>query len=117
MNDENDCQFVDGGIRNVPWCETHQRAAIVCMREVRQRTDLADGALAVASLREPTQEEGDALEGAVHPDGRVWPDGECFVPTGGWTGRRCRVCRRWVWGGPTACVMCADADAGEEQAQ
>ena len=51
--------------------------------------------------REPTQEEGDAHEGG--PPNYV--QGECFVD-GGWTGRRCRVCRRWAWGGPTRCAAC-----------
>ncbi len=58
------------------------------------------------SKREPTQAEGDAFEhwaGSGMP-----PTGECFVPSGGWTGRRCRQCNRWVWGGPTACAGCAE---------
>lgn len=49
--------------------------------------------------REPSQAEGDAAD--TDGDG-----GECFVT--GWTGRRCRHCGRWVWGGPTACVQCAN---------
>lgn len=28
----------------------------------------------------------------------------------GWKGQRCHVCRRWTWGGPTACAWCTDAE-------
>ncbi len=61
-------------------------------------------AVEIAQRREPTQAEGDAH--ARKPDGSLAD--ECFVPAGGWTGRRCRACCRWVWGGPTACVQCAE---------
>ena len=52
--------------------------------------------------REPSQAEGDAAEGG--PPNNV--AGECWIAP--WTGRRCRHCSRWVWGGPTACVGCAE---------
>lgn len=67
-------------------------------------------AVEIAQRREPTQAEGDAHEwrkpSGAPDDGGDGPPDECYVPAGGWTGRRCRVCNRWVWGGPTACVGC-----------
>ena len=62
-----------------------------------RRAESAELGCEIAYQREPTQAEGDA-----HDD----DTGECFVAMGGWTGRRCRVCNRWTWGGPTACVPC-----------
>jgi hypothetical protein len=59
-----------------------------------------------ARLREPTQQEGEIWEGATHVTGETFPRGQCWVPNGGWTGRRCRSCKRWVWGGPNACTEC-----------
>ncbi len=64
----------------------------------------ANAEIADLRRREPTQEEGDAAEGRPDDDGRTPPPGEVFVT--GHTGRRCRVCRKWVWGGPTACELC-----------
>lgn len=70
-------------------------------------------AVEIAQQREPTQAEGDAH--AHRPPSGAPDDGgdmldECFVPAGGWPGRICRVCRRWVWGGPTACVQCLEVE-------
>lgn len=62
-----------------------------------RRAESAELGCEIAYRREPTQAEGDA-----HADGAD----ECFVTMGGWTGRRCRACGRWVWGGPTACEGC-----------
>ena len=59
----------------------------------------------IAYRREPTQAEGDA-----HADGAD----ECFVAMGGWTGRRCRACCCWVWGGPTACDRCVGREERED---
>lgn len=70
------------------------------------RAESAELGCEIAYRREPTQAEGDAHEHGA-PAHRT---GECFVPMGGWTGRRCRVCRLWTWGGPTACARCAEAD-------
>lgn len=107
---DDECVFENHGgpqVRSLdPWCATHERSAICCLREMRQRAESAELGCDIAYRREPTQAEGDAHEGATHADGRRFPDGECFVPMGGWTGRRCRVCRRWTWGGPTACAVC-----------
>lgn len=74
---------------------------------LRQRAESAELGCEIAYRREPTQEEGDAHEHVLrYGHGQETRSGECFVPMGGWTGRRCRVCARWVWGGPTACLLC-----------
>lgn len=65
----------------------------------------------IAYLREPTQAEGDAHAHAASAR-------ECFVPMGSWTGRRCRVCDRWTWGGPAACERCValeERDAARQE--
>lgn len=67
----------------------------------------------IAYRREPTQEEGDAHEDKQHQSTDL-PTGECFVAMGGWTGRRCRHCARWVWGGPTACAVCVERASRDE---
>lgn len=67
------------------------------------RAESAELGCEIAYRREPTQAEGDA-----HADGAD----ECFVTMGGWTGRRCRACGRWVWGGPTACNRCVGREEG-----
>jgi len=72
------------------------------LAEQRARAESAELGCTIAYQREPTQAEGDAHEGGMPDHAR----GECFVPMGGWTGRRCRVCSRWTWGGPTACLEC-----------
>ena len=53
--------------------------------------------------REPTQNEANHLLGDLD---------EGYLD-GGWTARRCRVCNKWVFGGPTACVLCV----AKEEAQ
>lgn len=73
-----------------------------------RRAESAELGCEIAYRREPTQDEGDANEDE---------DGECFVAMGGWTGRRCRVCNRWTWGGPTACVACAAREERDERAE
>lgn len=69
------------------------------------RAESAEMGCNIAYRREPTQAEGDA-----HADGAD----ECFVTMGGWTGRRCRACGRWVWGGPTACEGCVRREERDE---
>ncbi len=79
------------------------------------RAESAELGCDIAYRREPTQEEGDAHEDKQHQSmGPDLPTGECFVAMGGWTGRRCRQCGRWVWGGPTACVVCVEKAARDE---
>lgn len=73
-----------------------------------RRAESAELGCEIAYQREPTQAEGDA-----HDD----DTGECFVAMGGWTGRRCRVCNRWTWGGPTACVPCVARLEHDERAE
>lgn len=88
-----------------------------------RRAESAELGCEIAYRREPTQAEGDAHEAdhgcdccdddcqrCAHLSPQGIKSGECFVAMGGWTGRRCRVCRRWVWGGPTACVACVAAE-------
>ncbi len=60
--------------------------------------------------REPTQDEGDRAQGGP-PNYRRR---ECFVALGGWTGRRCHKCDRWVWGGPTLCLACDRESSARE---
>lgn len=73
--------------------------------ELRNQVESAELGCEIAYRREPTQAEGDA-----HADGAD----ECFVAMGGWTGRRCRACCRWVWGGPTACDRCVGREERED---
>lgn len=94
-----------------------QASALSGESEAVRRAESAELGCEIAYRREPTQAEGDAHEYEQHESmGPVHGTGECFVPMGGWTGRRCRVCRRWVWGGPTACDACAAFEAGQERA-
>lgn len=81
------------------------------MEDVTSLVDSLRLGCEIAYQREPTQEEGDAHEychdqsmGASHGSG------ECFVPMGSHHGRKCK-CGTWVWGGPTVCQRCVDADA------
>jgi len=74
-----------------------------------RRAESAEMGCEIAYRREPTQAEGDAAEASDAPRG-----GECFVAMGGWTGRRCRACDRWVWGGPTACEGCVRREERDE---
>jgi len=81
--------------------ESREREALAGEADAVRRAESAELGCEIAYRREPTQDEGDAHEDAL---------GECFVPMGGWTGRRCRVCNRWTWGGPTACVACVSQE-------
>lgn len=90
---------VEGAVRWV-------RALMEEKETLRTRAESAEMGCEIAYHREPTQAEGDAFAAGAD---------ECFVPMGGWTGRRCRHCGRWCWGGPTACVPCV-ARAEEREA-
>lgn len=70
------------------------------VESLREKLESAELGCRIAYRREPTQAEGDAHEAGEPAHAK----GQCFVPMGGWTGRRCRICNRWVWGGPTVCV-------------
>jgi hypothetical protein len=91
--------------------EVERDEALSGEQEQTQRAESAEKGCEIAYQREPTQAEGDAHEGGP-PSER---DGECFVPMGGWTGRRCRACARWTWGGPTICARCAALAACRER--
>jgi hypothetical protein len=75
-----------------------------------KRAESAELGCEIAYRREPTQADGDAHEGGEPAHAK----GECFVAMGGWTGRRCRACARWVWGGPTACDRCVGREERED---
>ncbi len=78
------------------------------------RAESAELGCEIAYRREPTQAEGDAHEYRHEQSmGPAHGSGECFVSMGGWTGHRCRICSRWVWGGQTACVACVAENAAE----
>lgn len=95
-----------------------QASALSSESEAVRRAESAELGCEIAYRREPTQAEGDAHEYEQHESmGPVHGAGECFVPMGGWTGRRCRRCRRWAWGGPTACEACAAFEAGLDRAE
>jgi len=65
----------------------------------------------IAYRREPTQAEGDAHEYRHDQSmGASYGAGECFVPMGSHHGWKC-TCGTWVWGGPTVCQRCVDANA------
>jgi hypothetical protein len=81
------------------------------MEDVTSLVDSLRLGCEIAYQREPTQEEGDAFEhrhdqsmGASHGSD------ECFVPMGNHHGWKCK-CGTWVWGGPTVCQRCVDAEA------
>jgi hypothetical protein len=76
--------------------------------EALSRAESAELGCEIAYKREPTQAEGDAY------DRNMGVIGECFVAMGGWTGRRCRACGCWVWGGPTACERCVRREERDE---
>ena len=83
--------------------------------EARAEIERLRQTLSVTCEREPTKREGDALERKHNGgEGRIYPASECFVANGGWTGRRCRRCTRWVWGGPTACERCVAEEERDE---
>jgi len=71
----------------------------LALEAITQRAESAEFGCEIAYKREPTQAEADA-----HANGAD----ECFIPMGGWTGRRCHHCRTWVFGGPTACARCVE---------
>lgn len=80
-----------------------------CHGEVYE-SELEDAKETISHLkrREPTADEADQCEGkSQDPDSPSLSEGECFVPLGGWTGRRCVDCRKWTFGGPTRCLLCA----------
>lgn len=83
------------------------------MEDVASLVDSLRLGCEIAYKREPTQEEGDAFE-RIHDQsmGVSHRSGECFVPMGSHSGRKCK-CGTWVWGGPTVCRRCIDADAVE----
>ena len=85
-------------------------AALSGESEAVRRAESAELGCMIAYRREPTSAEGDAHEAG--PPGM--DDAECFVPMGGWTGRRCRACGCWVWGGPTACERCVRREERDE---
>jgi hypothetical protein len=76
-------------------------AALAC-------AEAAETGCEIAYRREPTQAEGDAHELPPLAGGDV--PSECHVPMGNHHGHRCR-CGTWVWGGPTVCQRCVDAEA------
>lgn len=85
------------------WVENAPADILALVAEVRQLRQ----ALSITCEREPTKREGDAYENKQDARmGPSYPTGKCFVARGGWTGRRCRRCTEWVWGGPTACLRC-----------
>lgn len=106
---EEDCIFENSNGRTLdPWCVAHQRSAIRCLHEAKDAAKALGKIVIDLSVREPTPFEGDRWEHVTHADGYTAPPGECFVPRGGWTGRRCRRYSRWTWGGPTVCKECID---------
>lgn len=93
------------------WVEKAPADILALVAEVRQLQQ----ALSITCEREPSKREGDAYEDKHEVSmGPVYPTGECFVARGGWTGRRCRRCTRWVWGGPTACERCVAEEERDE---
>lgn len=91
-------------------------AALAGEADAVRRAESSELGCEIAYRREPTQAEGDAHEHRHEQSmGASYPSGECFVPMGGWTGRRCRICSRWVWGGPTACVACVRVEEAQNK--
>jgi hypothetical protein len=76
-----------------------------------RRAESAEIGCEIAYRREPTQAEGDAHEYRHDQSmGASECIRECHVPMGNHHGHRC-PCGRWVWGGPTVCQRCVDAEA------
>jgi hypothetical protein len=101
---------IEGDESDVDVCERLHGS----IKDVVARAESAELGCEIAYKREPTQAEGDAHEAGEPAHAK----GECFVAMGGFTGRRCRVCSRWTWGGPTACEACvAKEDRDEWKAQ
>lgn len=101
------CWWACGGMGCAPTYDDARQAA----EDVTSLVDSLRLGCEIAYRREPTQEEGDAHEhrhdqsmGASHGSA------ECFVPMGSHHGWKCK-CGTWVWGGPTVCQRCVDADA------
>lgn len=88
------------------WLRGYREAYKNVLAAVQDERDAALLGCEIAYKREPTQAEGDACERSEPAHEK----GECFIATGGWTGRRCRVCSRWTWGGPTACASCVEIE-------
>lgn len=75
------------------------------------RAESAELGCEVAYRREPTQAEGDAHEYRHDQSmGASECIRECHVSMGNHHGHRC-LCGRWVWGAPTVCQRCVDAEA------
>jgi hypothetical protein len=79
--------------------------AMDAARAFALRAGSAEMGCEIAYRREPTEAEAEAFAGGAD---------ETSIPMGGWTARRCRVCSRWVFGGPTACVRCVEREEVEE---
>ena len=122
-NQRNQEQAVREAIARAEAAEKERDEALSGEADAVRRAESAELGCEIAYRREPTQAEGDAHEAdhgcdccdddcqrCAHLSPQGIKSGECFVAMGGWTGRRCRVCRRWVWGGPTACVACVAAE-------
>ncbi len=76
-----------------------------------RRAESAELGCEIAYRREPTQAEGDVHEYRHEQSmGASEAIRECHVPMGNHHGHRC-LCGRWVWGGPTVCQRCVDAEA------
>lgn len=76
-----------------------------------RRAESAEMGCEIAYRREPTQAEGDAHEYRNDQSmGASEAIRECHVPMGNHHGHRC-LCGHWVWGGPTVCRRCVDAEA------
>lgn len=76
-----------------------------------KRAESAELGCEIAYRREPTQAEGDAHEYRHDQSmGASEAIRECHVPMGNHHGYRC-PCGLWVWGGPTVCRRCVDAEA------
>lgn len=82
--------------------------AMDAARAFALRAESAEMGCEIAYRREPTEAEAEAFADGAD---------ETFVPMGGWTARRCRVCSRWVFGGPTACVRCVERDEVEKKSR
>lgn len=83
-----------------------QRALDWGYGNLKERAESAELGCEIAYRREPTQAEGDAHE-LPRGEGSIR---ECYVPMGNHHGHRC-LCGIWVWGGPTVCRRCVDAEA------
>ena len=95
----------------VPICSTFCLQAWPRVRDLLDRAESAELGCEIAYRREPTQAEGDAHEYRHDQSmGASESIRECHVSMGNHHGHRCS-CGRWVWGGPTVCQRCVDAEA------